>query len=575
MSDPQILLSERFRAAVRAAFGDEHASVDPLVRRSDRADYQANLAMGLGKTLKRAPRSVAEEILKTVELGGVCERVDLAGPGFINLTLSRAFLEQELERVTQDLRLGVARVDAPETVVIDYSAPNVAKEMHVGHLRSSIIGDSLARVLEYLGHRIVRQNHVGDWGTPFGKLIEHLIDESSSGGSYTIRELGAFYKEAHTKFENDPAFADRARLRVVAMQSGDEATLELWRRLVEASKRHFSEVYERLGTTLRDEDIRGESFYNPMLAELANDLERRGIATLNDGALCAFPPGFSNREGEPLPLIVRKNDGGFGYAASDLAALRYRTTTLGATRLLYVVGPEQQQHFAMVFETAKMAGWLVPPARAEHVTFGLVLGADKKKFASRAGGSVKLIELLDEAIERAAQAISERRADIAADEKARLSRQIGIGALKYADLSSERIKDYVFDWDRMLAFEGNTGPYLQYAHARICSIFRNAGADGGPGGKVLVEHPAERALALEIFAFGSVVSEVGETLLPHKLSTYLYELTAAFTAFYEACPVLKAETPELRASRLALADLTRRVLAQGLELLGIQAPERM
>jgi arginyl-tRNA synthetase len=577
MADPALVLSERIRAAVRAAFGDEHGSVDPLVRRSDRADYQANLAMGLGKTLGRPPRAVAEQILNALDVSGVCERAELAGPGFINLTLGRDFLETELGRIAFDERLGVPLAAAPETVVIDYSAPNVAKEMHVGHLRSNVIGDALARVLEHQGQRVVRQNHIGDWGTPFGKLIEHLVDRSGEDEPHSIGELNDFYREANAKFESDPAFAERARRRVVLLQSGDRRTLELWQKLVDASKRYFSAVYERLGMTLSEDDIRGESFYNPLLPELAEELERRGIATTSDGALCVFVPGFTNREGDPLPLIVRKNDGGFGYAATDLAAIRYRTTVLGATRVLYVVGAPQQQHFAMVFEVARMAGWLVPPARAEHVAFGSVLGPDKKMFKSRAGESVRLIELLDEAVDRAGRAVAERRPDVGPDEMRRLSRQIGIGALKYVDLSSDRSKDYVFDWDRLLAFEGNTGPYLQYAHARIRSILRKAGEQGAAPARAQVSlaAPAERALALELLAFGSVVEQVAESLQPHKLCSYLYQLATSFTVFYEACPVLKAETAELCASRLALSELTGRVLASGLDLLGIEAPERM
>lgn len=578
MSDPVTILSERIREAVRAAFGEEHAGVDPLVRRSDRADYQANLAMGLAKVLKQPPRAVAEEIVKKLELSDVCERVELAGPGFINMTLSRAFLERELAALDRDPRLGVPRASAPETVVIDYSAPNVAKEMHVGHLRSNIIGDALARVLEFVGHRVLRQNHIGDWGTPFGMLIEHLIDQSDASGSHSIGELNAFYRAARAKFEQDPAFAERARQRVVLLQRGDERTLELWRELVAASTAYFTAIYERLGISLKPEHVRGESFYNPMLPEIADELERRGIAKISDGALCVFPPGFTNREGEPLPLIVRKNDGGFGYAATDLAAIRYRTGELGATRILYVVGAPQQQHFAMVFEVAKMAGWLRPPARAEHVAFGSILGPDKKMFKTRSGENVRLSELLDEALERADRAIVERRQgeELDPDERAKLAAQIGMGALKYVDLSSDRNKDYVFDWDRMLAFEGNTGPYLQYAHARIRSILRKAEEQGAaPGSAISVEAKRERELALELLAFGSVVEQVADSLLPHKLCSYLYELATAFTAFYEECPVLKAETPELRASRLALSELTRRVLALGLSLLGIEAPERM
>ncbi len=575
---PRAVLGGRLQAAVGKAFGAEYAAVDPMVRRSERADFQADLAMGLAKALKRPPRQVADAIVAAADLGDIAERVEIAGPGFINLTLKTSSLAQGLETAARDERLGVPVAPTKDRVVIDYSAPNVAKEMHVGHLRSTIIGDALARLLELAGHEVIRQNHIGDWGTPFGMLIEHLLDVGESGAQASMGELSDFYRAARAKFDGDPKFAERARERVVLLQAGDARTLELWRKLVDISTRYFASVYERLGVGLSNEHVRGESAYNAVLAEIAAELERKGLASVNDGALCVFPPGFTNRDGEPLPLIVRKQDGGYGYAATDLAAVRYRTQTLRGTRLLYVVGSPQAQHLAMVFAVASAAGWLAPPARAEHVAFGAVLGADKKMFKTRAGESVRLTDLLDEAVERADAELASRSPDGDAVARRELAAQIGIGAVKYADLANDRIKDYVFDWERMLAAEGHTGPYLQYAHARICSIFRK-GAESGvahqAGAAFAIAEPAERRLALELLDFGSAVLEAGETLRPHRLCGYLYDLATAFTAFFETCPVLKAPNDATRVSRLALCDLTARVLARGLNVLGIAAPERM
>ncbi len=578
ISDPRAILAARLQQAVAAGFGEQHADMDPMVRRSERADYQADLAMGLGKMLRRPPRQVAEAIVAAADFTDLCERVEIAGPGFMNFTLRVGALEQAVAALARDERLGVPLPARRERVVIDYSAPNVAKEMHVGHVRSTIIGDSLARMLEFVGHEVIRQNHIGDWGTPFGMLIEHLLAVGEAGADSNLGELGDFYRAARVKFDTDPEFADRARRRVVLLQAGDPQTLELWRALVTVSERHFSDIYERLGVTLRSSDIRGESAYNDVLTDVADELVRCGLAKLNEGALCVFAPGFENREGEPLPLIVRKQDGGFGYAATDLAALRYRTRTLHGTRLLYVVGSPQAQHFAMVFAVGELAGWLKPPARAEHVAFGAMLGPDKKILRTRAGDTVPLVALLEEAVERAEAELARRQPDGDAAARRALAAQIGIGAVKYADLSNDRIKDYVFDWERMLAAEGRTGPYLQYAHARIHSIFRKA-ADAGiarpEAAEIRIAEPAERRLALELLGFGAAVTEAAETLRPHRLCGHLYDLATAFTAFFEACPVLRAPDDATRDSRLALCGLTARALVRGLELLGIQAPERM
>jgi arginyl-tRNA synthetase len=570
MADPLLTLRPRLEAAIAAAFGAAYAGTDPILRRSDRGgDYQANVAMALAKRVGQPPRDVAQAIVDRADLGDLVSTVEVAGPGFINLTLTGEFLSEAVSDETS------ARAEHPETVVVDYSAPNVAKEMHIGHLRSTAIGDALVRVLELLGHTVVRQNHIGDWGTQFGMLIEHLLDLGwAAGGDRSIADLNALYQQAQEKFRTDAAFGERARQRVVLLQAGDAETLAIWRELVAESERHFEIVYERLGVRLTPDDICPESFFNPVLDDVAAELEAKGLARLDDGALCVFPPGFTGRDGEPLPLIVRKSDGGYGYQATDLAAARYRTTELGGTRLVYVVGAPQSQHLAMVFAVSEQAGWLDGGRRAEHVAFGSILGDDRKPYKTRSGETVKLIDVLDEAVERAAAVIAEKNPDLDAATRADVARQVGIGAVKYADLANDRVKDYVFDWDRMLSFDGNTAPYLQYAHARIRSIFRRGEVEEA-GGPVVIVEPAERALALQLLSFDEVVRATAESLQPHRLATYLFELAQAFTTFYEACPVLRADTPELRASRLALCDLTARTLSRGLGLLGIEAPDRM
>lgn len=572
MADPIEQLSPLLKSAVIKAFGAEFSETDPMLRPSRHADFQANLAMGLAKSLGKPPREVSAEIIRQLELGGVIERAELAGPGFINLWVSTKHIEAELARaLTGDLGL---RAPATETVVIDYSSPNVAKEMHVGHLRSTIIGDALARVFEAMGHSVVRQNHLGDWGTPFGMLIEHLLDGGTSDGEHSVADLNAFYKAARAKFDEDSGFAERARQRVVLLQASDASTLELWKRLVLASKEYFGRVYQLLGITLTDADIAGESLYNPLLPAVVAELQARGLAVESDGAICVFPPGFTGRDDQPLPLIIRKQDGGYGYATTDLAAIRYRVDTLHASRILYVVGAPQSQHLSMVFTASRLAGWLPESVQAGHVAFGSVLGADKKMFKTRAGETTRLVDLLTEAVARAKAVVTEKNPSLDEETKDQIAHSIGIGAVKYADLSSDRNKDYVFDWDRMLSFDGNTAPYLQYAHARIRSIFRRVAADP-TGGHLAITAPEEKLLGLCILAFPTVVKEVSECLLPHKLCSYLYELATTYSTFYENCPVLRAETEEQKDSRLILCELSARVLETGLGLLGIEAPERM
>jgi arginyl-tRNA synthetase len=575
--DPLTPLRDRVLAASRAVLGAD-AGDDAALHRSQHADYQADLALALARKLKKNPREVATAIAAKLTSDDVVASVEVSGPGFINLTLQPAYLARLLETMRADMRLGVPRAARPETIVVDYSGPNVAKEMHVGHLRSTIIGDSIARLLEWQGHVVVRRNHVGDWGTPFGMLIEHLLDESAGGGA-GVRELGAFYRAARAKFEGDPAFADRARGRVVLLQSGDAETLAHWRRLIDISVEHFSALYAALGVTLRPADVVGESAYNDELADVVEELVRKGLAVESEGAMCVFPPGFTGREGEPVPLIIRKQEGGYGYATTDLAAVRQRVRDLGATRLLYFVGAPQTQHFAMVFAVARLAGWATDAVRLEHVAFGSVLGTDKKMLKTRAGDSVSLAALLEEAVARAAKVVGDKSPDLPATEQARIANAVGVGAVKYADLASDRIKDYIFDWNRMLSFEGNTAPYLMYAHARIRSILRKAEAPGdaqsdAPAGAILLDAPQERALALSLVQLEGTLDRAAEACQPHRLCTFLYDVASAFTSFYEACPVLKSEGAT-RASRLALCEVTARTLALGLDLLGISAPDQM
>jgi arginyl-tRNA synthetase len=576
VADPKSELSTRFRAALAAAFGDELASTDPLIRPSSFGDFQANLAMSLARTLGRPPREVAAAIVEHLEVDDLCERVEVSGPGFVNLTLRSDWIAEQANALAADERLGVAPAAAPETVVVDYSGPNVAKEMHVGHLRSTAIGDALARLLGFLGHRVIRQNHIGDWGAPFGMLIEQLVDMGAAepGAELSVSDLNLFYQQAREKFDGDPEFAERARRRVVALQSGDPTTLALWRELVEESMRHFRAIYQRLGVLLTDDDIDAESRYNPVLPDVVAELEAKGLTEVSQGALCVFPPGFTGRDGERLPLIVRTSVGAYTYVTTDLAALRMRVREYDATRMIYVVGSPQALHFSMVFATGCLAGWL-DGHRAEHAQFGSVLGSDGKMLRTRSGDPIKLVDLLDEADERAAK-IVQNRGDLDPRTRSTVARAVAMGALKYFDLSFQRERDYVFDWDRMLAFDGNTGPYLQYAVTRIHSIFRKAGIDlqQAASGRVALTEPAERALALRLLGFGEAIETVAVTMEPHRLCTYLFELATTFTDFYEACPVLKADEPT-RASRLALCALVARTLTLGLDLLGIEVPERM
>jgi arginyl-tRNA synthetase len=599
MADPQQVLAQRVHDAIVASFGPEYSDADPLIRPSAFADLQANVALPLGKRLRRAPREVAGELAARLDVADMCATPEVSGPGFINFTLRDDWIAAQASQLLSDPRLGLAPVANPQTVVVEYSSPNVAKEMHVGHLRTTIVGDAIARVLEFAGHRVIRDNHVGDWGTPFGMLIEHLLDvgADSAEAALLTTDPNAFYQAARRKFENEPAFAERARSRLVRLQAGDPDTLAIWQRLVDISREYLHRVYTRLGVSLTDADIRGESFYHDMLADTVGALVEKGIATESEGALCAFPAGFTGRAGRPLPLIIRKSDGGYNYATTDLAAVRYRVDKLSCDRSVYVVGSEQALHFQMIFAVAREAGWIPEGVSFEHAQIGMVLGQDGNRLKTREGETPRLSSLLQEGVDRARGILDELDAAARFDaaELDAVAEAVGIGAVKYADLSTARESAYLFDWDRMISFRGNTGPYLQYATARIRSIFRRAAdaaaadaedasaeiaetadpeAAARRSGVVITAGP-ERALALRLLSFGAMVTQLGETAEPHRLCAYLFDVASLFTTFYEECPVLKAETEALQVSRLALCALTLDVLTMGLDLLGVPVPERM
>lgn len=586
MVSPLVALTPKVQSAIVAALGDDFREADPVLRPSQFADVQVNAALALAKQVGKAPRDVAAAIVDGLDLDGVAEKVEVSGPGFINVTFADTWLANLLADVEADERVGVP-AEEPENIPLDYSAPNVAKEMHVGHLRTTIVGDSLARTLEHLGHNVVRQNHIGDWGTPFGMLIEHLLEvgEDSDEAGLLVTDPNAFYQAARTKFDTaekaDPKgsagdFDTRARARVVKLQAHDPETMEHWHRLVGLSKNYFNKVYSTLGVTLTDDDLAGESSYNDDLAAICEELEAKGIATMSDGALCVFLDGYTGREGKPVPLIIRKSDGGYNYGTTDLATIRYRVSQLKAHRVLYVIGAPQALHLNMVWDTARKAGWLPDDVTPVHVQIGNVLGDDRKILRTRSGASLRLMALLDEAVVKARGLIDETRPDLTDEQRGTIARQVGIGAVKYADLSVAHNSEYVFDLDRMVSLTGNTGPYLQYVVARIRSIFRQVVLDpAAQHAPILLDAPHERALAVQLLGFGDVVAEVGATYEPHRLCAYLFELAQAFSAFYENCPVLKAETDEVKESRLTLCALVLRVMTQGLTLLGLESPEQM
>lgn len=551
-----------------------------LSKKAEFGEYQANGAMAAAKKVGMNPRALAEQIVARLDLGDAANKVEIAGPGFINIHLNPDWLAQQLAIGIADQTLGVEPSAHPQTIVIDYSSPNLAKEMHVGHLRSTIIGDTLARLLEKLGHTVIRQNHVGDWGTQFGMLIAELEEHMSQGSEATLalKDLEGFYQKAKVHFDQDEAFATKARNYVVKLQSGDAQMLKLWQRFRDVSLHHAQEVYEQLNITLTPDDVRGESFYNDDLPTVIADLKKCGLAQEDQGAQVVFLDELADKDGNPSPVIVQKKDGGYLYSTSDLAAVRFRVGILKADRIQVIVDARQALHLKQVFITARKAGFASDSVSLEHHAFGTMLGSDGKPFKTRSGGTVKLIELLDEAVERAEQLIAEKDPDLSPAERKEVARKVGIGAVKYADLSKTRTNDYLFSWDAMLSFEGNTAPYMQYAYARIQSIFRKAGISTEElrHSSLHIQQVAEKNLALKCLQFGETLEQIAADAYPHTLCAYLYELASQFMSFYEACPILKDDIDaQTRSSRLALCHATAEVIKAGLDVLGIEVMEKM
>ena len=588
MKTPIEILEERITAAMAAATGRQGCSA--IVRASSEAkfgDYQANGIMAIAKEMKTNPRKLAEEVVEKTKLDDICERPEVAGPGFINLRLKGDFIAARLLEINADAeRLGIDKTAEPQTVVVDFSGPNIAKEMHVGHLRSTIIGDCLCRMLEFLGHDVIRQNHIGDWGTPFGMLIAYLRelykDKLKKPNSVSIRDLEKFYKSAKHWYDTDQDFADAAREEVVKLHNNDKDTLSVWKEFVKESRRHYQPIYETLQIDLIYKHERGESEYRNDLPSIVEDLKKAGLAKESDGAVCVFPEGFRNKEGERLPLIIQKSDGAYLYATTDLAAIRYRVNELKADKIVYVTDARQKLHFEMLFATARMAKWVNDDIELSHITFGSVLGENGKPLKTRSGENVKLKEVLDEAVERARAVVEEKNPELDEDKKAQIAQAVGIGAVKYADYSNNRTSDYVFSFDKMLAMDGNTAPYMQYAYARIKSIERKAqtrdvdirselaGLD-----KLNLTESAELDLAKYLLRYGESIGSASADYRPNYLTGYLYELAQKFSAFYTDCPVLRAAA-EKRPTRLLLCDLTARTIKHGLsELLGINVVEQM
>ncbi|MFJ7076325.1 arginine--tRNA ligase [Streptomyces sp. NPDC098781] len=582
------LVNQRLTDALSATLPE--ADADPLLRRSDRADFQANGILALAKKAKANPRELATQVVSQVVTGDVIKDIEVSGPGFLNVTITdRAITDNLAARYADTDRLGVPRADRPGTTVIDYAQPNVAKEMHVGHLRSAVIGDSVVQLLEFAGETVVRRHHIGDWGTQFGMLIQYLDEhpheldheageDLQESGQAAMSNLDRLYKAARRKFDADDEFKTRARRRVVDLQAGEPHTLAMWQKFVDESKIYFFSVFDKLDMEIDDADIVGESGYNDMLAETCRLLEESGVAVRSEGALCVFFDDVKGPDGNPVPLIVQKSDGGYGYAATDLSAIRDRVFNLKANSLIYVVDARQSLHFKMVFETARRAGWLNDDVKAYQLAFGTVLGKDGKPFKTREGETVRLVDLLDEAVDRATAVVREKdtQGQLSEEEIAERGAQVGIGAVKYADLSTSANRDYKFDLDQMVSLNGDTSVYLQYAYARIQSILRKAGEVRPAAHPELELHEAERALGLHVDAFAETVAEAAAEYAPHKMTAYLYQLASLFTTFYDKCPVIKPEPPkDVAENRLFLCDVTARTLRQGMALLGIRTPERL
>ncbi|KOC87621.1 arginine--tRNA ligase [Winslowiella iniecta] len=573
----QALLSEKVSQAMIAVGAP--ADCEAQVRQSAKVqfgDYQANGIMAVAKKLGQQPRQLAEQVLQHLDLNGIASKVEIAGPGFINIFLDRQWLSQQVDAAVSDERLGVARQPA-QTIVIDYSAPNVAKEMHVGHVRSTIIGDASARTLEFLGHNVIRANHVGDWGTQFGMLIAFLEkQQNEQHGDIALADLENFYREAKKTYDEDEEFAVRARNYVVKLQGGDEYCLAMWKKLVDITMTQNQLVYNRLNVTLTRDDVMGESLYNAMLPGIVADLKAKGLAVESEGATVVFLDEYKNKEGEPMGVIIQKKDGGYLYTTTDIACAKYRYETLHADRVLYYIDSRQHQHLMQAWTIVRKAGYVPEAIPLEHHMFGMMLGKDGRPFKTRSGGTIKLSDLLDEAVERATKLVGEKNPDMPADELKALANTVGIGAVKYADLSKSRTTDYIFDWDNMLAFEGNTAPYMQYAYTRVLSVFRKAGIElTGVTGAVNITEDREAALAARLLQFEETILQVARDGMPHVMCAYLYDLAGLFSGFYEHCPILTAEDEQTRQSRLKLALLTAKTLKQGLDTLGIETVERM
>ncbi|ESO26504.1 arginyl-tRNA synthetase [Salmonella enterica subsp. enterica serovar Agona str. 400095 18] len=574
----QALLSEKVSQAMIAAGAP--ADCEPQVRQSAKVqfgDYQANGMMAVAKKLGMARRQLAEQVLTHLDLSGIASKVEIAGPGFINIFLEPAFLAEQVQQALASERLGVSQ-PTRQTIVVDYSAPNVAKEMHVGHLRSTIIGDAAVRTLEFLGHHVIRANHVGDWGTQFGMLIAWLEkQQQENAGDMALADLEGFYRDAKKHYDEDEAFAERARNYVVKLQSGDAYFREMWRKLVDITMTQNQITYDRLNVTLTRDDVMGESLYNPMLPGIVADLKAKGLAVESEGATVVFLDEFKNKEGDPMGVIIQKKDGGYLYTTTDIACAKYRYETLHADRVLYYIDSRQHQHLMQAWTIVRKAGYVPDSVPLEHHMFGMMLGKDGKPFKTRAGGTVKLADLLDEALERARRLVAEKNPDMPADELEKLANAVGIGAVKYADLSKNRTTDYIFDWDNMLAFEGNTAPYMQYAYTRVLSVFRKADIDEQAlaSAPVIISEDREAQLAARLLQFEETLTVVAREGTPHVMCAYLYDVAGLFSGFYEHCPILSAENDAVRNSRLKLAQLTAKTLKLGLDTLGIETVERM
>ncbi|EEF3438428.1 arginine--tRNA ligase [Salmonella enterica subsp. enterica serovar Kalamu] len=574
----QALLSEKVSQAMIAAGAP--ADCEPQVRQSAKVqfgDYQANGMMAVAKKLGMAPRQLAEQVLTHLDLSGIASKVEIAGPGFINIFLEPAFLAEQVQQALASERLGVSQ-PTRQTIVVDYSAPNVAKEMHVGHLRSTIIGDAAVRTLEFLGHHVIRANHVGDWGTQFGMLIAWLEkQQQENAGDMALADLEGFYRDAKKHYDEDEAFAERARNYVVKLQSGDTYFREMWRKLVDITMTQNQITYDRLNVTLTRDDVMGESLYNPMLPGIVANLKAKGLAVESEGATVVFLDEFKNKEGDPMGVIIQKKDGGYLYTTTDIACAKYRYETLHADRVLYYIDSRQHQHLMQAWTIVRKAGYVPDSVPLEHHMFGMMLGKDGKPFKTRAGGTVKLADLLDEALERARRLVAEKNPDMPADELEKLANAVGIGAVKYADLSKNRTTDYIFDWDNMLAFEGNTAPYMQYAYTRVLSVFRKADIDEQAlaSAPVIISEDREAQLAARLLQFEETLTVVAREGTPHVMCAYLYDVAGLFSGFYEHCPILSAENDAVRNSRLKLAQLTAKTLKLGLDTLGIETVERM